>query len=112
MRQAGILAAAGLYAIEHNIARLAEDHANADYLSQGLATIAGIEVRPAQTNMVFVKLPEDHRETLADSLKARGIVIRPTPLCRMVTHLDVTRADMDAVIDGFRAYFAKNSKAA
>lgn len=112
MRQAGIIAAAGLYAIEHNIARLADDHANAEYLSKGLATVAGIEVRPAQTNMVFVKLPEDHRQPLADSLAARGIVIRPTPLCRMVTHLDVTRADMDAVIDGFQAYFAKNSKAA
>ncbi len=112
MRQAGVLAAAGLYALEHNFARLAEDHANAEYLSKGLANIAGLEVRPQSTNMVFVKLPEDHRQALADSLEARGIIIRATPICRLVTHLDVTRADMDATIDGFQAYFSRNSKAA
>ena len=112
MRQAGVLAAAGLYALEHNFARLAEDHANAEYLSKGLANIAGLEVRPQSTNMVFVKLPEEHREALGASLEARGIIIRATPICRMVTHLDVTRADMDATIDGFQAYFARNSKAA
>jgi threonine aldolase len=112
MRQAGIIAAAGLYALEHNFARLAEDHANAEYLAKGLANVAGIEVRPQATNMVFVRLPEEHREPLAASLLARGIVIRPTAMCRLVTHLDVTRADMDATIDGFQAYFARNSKAA
>lgn len=112
MRQAGILAAAGLYALEHNFERLADDHANAEYLAKGLATIAGLEIRPQATNMVFVKLPEEHRVPLAESLQARGIIIRPTPLCRMVVHLDVTRADMDATIDGFQAYFARNSKAA
>ncbi len=112
MRQAGIIAAAGLYALEHNFARLAEDHANAEYLAKGLGSVSGIEVRPHATNMVFVRLPEEHRLPLAESLKARGIIIRPTPLCRLVTHLDVTRADMDATIDGFQAYFARNSKAA
>ena len=112
MRQAGIIAAAGLYALEHNFARLAEDHANAEYLAKGLGTIAGIEVRPVATNMVFVRLPEEHREPLAESLAARGIIIRAAALCRLVTHLDVTRADMDATIDGFQAYFARNSKAA
>ena len=112
MRQAGIIAAAGLYALEHNFARLAEDHANAEYLAKGLGSVSGIEVRPHATNMVFVRLPEEHRLPLAESLAARGIIIRPTPLCRLVTHLDVTRADMDATIDGFQAYFARNSKAA
>ena len=112
MRQAGILAAAGLYAIEHNFARLADDHANAEYLAQGLKGISEIEVRAQATNMVFVRLPNDHQAPLAESLAARGILMRPAPLCRMVTHLDVTRADMDAVIDAFRAYFARNSKAA
>ena len=112
MRQAGIIAAAGLYAIEHNIARLADDHANAEYLAQGLKGIAEIEVRAQSTNMVFVRLPDDHRTALAESLQARGILIRPAPLCRLVTHLDVNRADMDATIDGVRAYFTRNSKAA
>src|SRR6185437_13991769 len=56
MRQVGILAAAGLYALEHNVDRLAEDHANAERLAKGLAA-AGLKVEPVQTNMVFATIP-------------------------------------------------------
>ena len=59
MRQAGIVAAAGLYALEHHVDRLAEDHANAERLAAGLAGIRGLEVEPPQTNMVFVRIPAD-----------------------------------------------------
>ena len=71
MRQVGILAAAGLYALEHNVARLAEDHANAARLAQGLAA-AGCEVEPLQTNMVFVKVPAGALRGAAGTPRGRG----------------------------------------
>ena len=57
MRQAGILAAAGIYALDNNVARLAEDHENARWLAAELAEL-GIEVSRRQTNMIFIRLPE------------------------------------------------------
>src|SRR5207253_1091143 len=90
MRQAGVLAAAGLYAIEHNVARLAEDHVNAERLAAGLAGIGEIAVLSQATNMVFVKLPEAHVASLQSAMQAKGIIIVAAPKCRLVTHLDVT----------------------
>jgi threonine aldolase len=101
MRQAGILAAAGLYALEHNIERLAEDHANAARLAAGLAQIPGIEVEPQQTNMVFVHLPEDRLPALAAHLAERGVKASLNPRTRLVTHLDVDAAMIDAAIAAF-----------
>ena len=75
MRQSGILAAAGIHALQHHVDRLAEDHANASLLAEGLAAIEGIEVAPVQTNMVFATVAEHKVGGLAEHLKQRGILI-------------------------------------
>jgi threonine aldolase len=105
MRQAGVLAAAGLYALEHNVARLAEDHANAQRLAQGLARIEGLAVAPAQTNMVFVRIPAAQCEPLARFLRSRGVLARVTPVTRLVTHLDVDAAGIERALTAFLDYF-------
>lgn len=84
MRQAGVLAAAGLYALEHNVARLVEDHANAAALADGLAGL-GYDASPAQTNMVFMNAPEG----LGELLVSAGVRVLPARRMRLVTHLDV-----------------------
>ena len=97
MRQAGIIAAAGVYALEHNIERLAEDHANARRLAEGLGNIPGIRLDSSavETNVVFFQAEgADH---LARSLEQAGVsvgVYGPTTL-RAVTHLDVDRQAVD-----------------
>ena len=107
MRQAGILAAAGLYALEHHVERLAEDHANAKALAEGLAGLPGLKLEPSkvQTNMVFASMDPAKVEALAKHLKAAGIVILPNVNLRLVTHLDVSREDIEAVIAAFRGFF-------
>ena len=107
MRQAGILAAAGLYALEHQVARLAEDHANAARLGEGLAAL-GYAVEPVQTNMVFVDV-RAFAPTLKQHLEARGIVTYPGPVLRLVTHLDVDAADIERVIEAFAAFERRNA---
>ncbi|KAB0548691.1 low-specificity L-threonine aldolase [Pseudomonas argentinensis] len=104
MRQAGVLAAAGLYALEHQDERLVEDHANADSLAAGLREL-GYSVEPVQTNMVYVQVGER-----AAALKAfcaeRGIRLSAAPRLRMVTHLDVDASAMAQVIEAFAAFRA------
>lgn len=95
MRQAGILAAAGLIALEEMPARMAEDHANARFLAEGLAALPGVRVlnpEPA-TNIVVFEAPEPAR--LSADLKARGVLINPISetALRAVTHYDVSRED-------------------
>jgi threonine aldolase len=109
MRQAGILAAAGLYALEHNVERLAEDHDNAIRLGRGLANIEEISVDAdsIQTNMVFVDLTDVERPDLEDFLKKCGIVIRATENTRLVTHLDIRAEDVKAVVRAFKDYFSR-----
>jgi threonine aldolase len=106
MRQAGILAAAGLYALEHNVARLAEDHENAARLAQGLADIAEIKVNTPDTNIVYVDMPAEVCSLLGEALKHNGILARVTPHTRIVLHLDVSRADVDRTIAAFKGFFA------
>ena len=106
MRQAGILAAAGLYALEHNIARLAEDHENAARLARGLSDIAPIKVTAPDTNMVFVDIPEAQCSLLEDALRRKGILAQVDPHMRIVLHLDVSRADVDRTIAAFKDFFA------
>jgi threonine aldolase len=104
MRQAGYLAAAGLYALRHNVDRLAEDHAHARALAEGLATLPGIEVKPeaVETNLVFfrIKAGAERAQALVAELKARGALISllGADLARAVTHLDVTRRDVDKAL--------------
>lgn len=107
MRQAGVLAAACLYALEHHVARLAEDHANAQQLAQGLAGLPGLELDPkrVQTNMVFASMAPGKVDGLTQHLKRAGIVILPNPNLRLVTHLDVSRKDVDATIAAFKGFF-------
>ncbi len=103
MRQAGILAAAGLYALEHNVARLAEDHDNAAYLSEGLRDL-GLSVVPPQTNIFYVDIPARHVAPLTEHLLRRGIRATVGARTRVVTHLDLPRAKIDAVLRAFREY--------
>jgi len=103
MRQAGILAAAGLYALEHHVQRLAEDHDNAQRLAAGLRAI-GLAVEQPHTNMVFVDIPENHVAALSAHLAERGVLACITPHTRLVTHLDAPRSKIDAALQAFRAY--------
>lgn len=108
MRQAGILAAACLYALDHNIERLAEDHANAKRLAEVIAELRGIQLDPAtvETNIVIFEI-EPRLGTAADfvgRLHERGVWILATApnKARAVTHLDVSRAQIDQAIGMFR----------
>jgi threonine aldolase len=103
MRQAGVLAAAGIYALEHNVRRLAQDHANADYLAAGLSAL-GLRVEPPQTNILYVEIPAGQSRGLAGHLAERGILATVSTRTRLVTHLDLTRAQIDNVLQAFRDY--------
>jgi len=105
MRQAGILAAAGLYALDHHVERLAEDHANAGRLAAGLAGIGGLEVESPQTNMVFVRIPADRTAALKAHLAREGVLALIGPRTRLATHLDVSAAGIDRAVAAFRAFF-------
>lgn len=102
MRQAGLLAAAGLYALDHQVERLAEDHAHAERLGAGLREL-GYAIEPVQTNMVYVQM-DGQAWDLADFLAARGIRVSPAPRLRLVTHLDVRAEAIPRVIEAFAAF--------
>jgi threonine aldolase len=106
MRQAGIIAAAGRYAIVHNIARLAEDHEHAARLAAGLARHAELAVAPVQTNMVFVTVPATIAAAFNAHLAAEGVRPYGAARQRWCTHLDVARADVDAAIACVDRFFA------
>ena len=101
MRQAGVIAAAGLYALENNVERLAEDHANAERLAQGLRE-AGYEVEGPHTNMVFVRISSDRILPLKEKLATENILVLPGARLRLVTHLDVDAAAIERALDAFR----------
>jgi threonine aldolase len=106
MRQTGIIAAACIYALDHNVTRLADDHANADRLARGLANINGLTVEGAQTNMVFVCVPAGRAAALGAHLTEHGIRTLPSARMRLVTHLDVDENGIDRTITAFRSFFA------
>lgn len=109
MRQAGVIAAAGLYALENNIARLAEDHENAKSLARGLSELAELDVKHSgtQTNMVFVDLGRIDSDELTQFLAERGIVITCRDTIRLVTHLDIRASDIRRVVAAFKAYLSR-----
>jgi len=107
MRQAGILAAAGRYAIAHHIPRLAEDHEHAARLAAGLVRHARLAVAPPQTNMVFVGVPDELAQAFGGHLAAEGVRPHGTTRQRWCTHLDVSRADVDAAIASVDRFFAR-----
>jgi len=116
MRQAGIIAAAGIYALEENVARLADDHANAARLAEGLGEIEEILVDHAavQTNMVFASMSGDVVDSLVEFLAGRDIKILGGkmlggPTIRIVTHLDVADEDIDILVATVKEFFAQSA---
>jgi len=105
MRQAGVIAAAAHYALVHNVERLAEDHQNAADLSRGLGAIDGLSVTTPQTNIFYVEIPEAACAPLRDALASQGIRASIGPHTRLVTHLDVSKADVEKTIAAFKAFF-------
>ncbi|RJG51269.1 low-specificity L-threonine aldolase [Motilimonas pumila] len=104
MRQAGMLAAGAQYALEHNVTRLTEDHDNAHYLALKLSEIKGFDVDPSrvQTNMVFVKSINIDMYKLAQRLQNKGILFTPGQPTRWVTHLGISRADIDVTLTAIK----------
>ncbi len=111
MRQAGILAAAGVVALTSHVERLAEDHANARLLAEGLAEITELNLDPTavQTNMVFICLESERAALLAGYLRERGILIGGREALRLVTHLGVTTDDIPIVVGACKDFFARTS---
>jgi len=104
LRQAGVLAAAALHALDHHIDRLAEDHANARRLSEGLRGLSGVVNAPANTNMVFVDLaPGGSRHETVARLREQGLLCTGLYKLRLVTHLDVDARDIDRATDVLRS---------
>ncbi len=106
MRQAGILAAAGIFALSNNIQRLKDDHDNALALANGLAKIEGItiDVDMVQTNIFFADIKAD-MGSLCKFLKEKKIIIDKSNHLRIVTHLDISKKDIEETISAFRKYF-------
>ena len=100
MRQAGILAAAGIYAIENHIDRLQEDHARASIISDRLLALnhSNLTVSSAQTNMVFLSFKDVDVSDVAIRLKDKNILITPGKSVRLVTHMDLNDDDIDVFI--------------
>jgi threonine aldolase len=111
MRQVGVLAACGLYALKHNLPRLHEDHAKARLLAEGLADLAGIDLdlSTVQTNIVVFDVSRTRRtpEVLAGRLAKEGVLVVPFGATRLraVTHLDVCRSDILSALRAFRRAF-------
>ncbi|MDT8444655.1 MAG: GntG family PLP-dependent aldolase, partial [Desulfuromonadales bacterium] len=107
MRQAGILAAAGIYALQNHVERLAEDHEHARMLSEALNRIDELAVdrNAVETNMVFVSIDREVQPQLIDFLKSRGILVGGYGQLRLVTHLDFAADDIAFVAETFKAFF-------
>jgi threonine aldolase len=119
MRQAGIIAAAGIYALEHHVERLRIDHENAQSLAQGLAGLRGIDIDPkgVETNLVFFQVTAETGWTapdLARAVREHGIEVGafgPT-LIRAVTHLDVSREDIERALTVFERVLSSARRSA
>lgn len=115
MRQAGIAAAACLYALDHHIERLAEDHENARILARGLAQIPGITLDPPETNLVFFDTSGAGMPaaTLAERVRAKGVAISTIGKfrARACLHLDVDRKGVEEAIQIFRAALSREAVA-
>jgi threonine aldolase len=115
MRQAGVVAAAGLVALRDMRERLVEDHATAQQLADGLATIPGVTVDPVhmRTNMVFFSIPESAGlDKFVSAMQAHNIILRGGPHFRAVTHYWITPERVTHVIETMRAALAQQTTAA
>lgn len=109
MRQCGIMAAAGIVALDNNIARLADDHARAQRLAEGLMRIDGVQVTGggARTNMVFINLPGRDLDQLREHANTRGLLLGEragADVIRLVTHLHISERDVDAAVEIIGAF--------
>jgi threonine aldolase len=110
MRQAGVLAAAAAHSLDHHVDRLADDHALARRLAEGLAGIEGLAVETPHTNIVFVDLTGAARERSGDLLKhlqSQGVLATGLYRLRFVTHLDVDAAGVDRAVTAIRSFFGR-----
>ncbi|GFO56589.1 threonine aldolase [Geomonas sp. Red276] len=106
LRQAGILAAAGIHALERNIDRLADDHRNAELLAEGLGTIDELRVSAPRTNILYVTPPAGTADDLREAMALEGIRLGRGETIRLVTHLDVSRDGVERTVEAFKRYFA------
>ena len=112
LRQSGVLAAAALYALDHHVDRLADDHALAQRLAQGLQGLPGLRVRSAQTNIVFVDVADGRGPALLEALKAQGVLATGLIGLRFVTHLDVDAAGIDHALACIRRFMQTSASEA
>ena len=114
MRQVGVLAAAGLVALDCHVDRLADDHENARRLAEGLAGIDELEVdrSAVQTNMIFVRIHSGDAASFSKALREQNIVIPAANPMRLVTHLDVSSEDVAWVVDAARSFFTRGVRRA
>jgi threonine aldolase len=107
LRQSGFLAAAAHHALDHHVDRLAVDHALAAQLAEGLQGIAGLTVRSAQTNIVFVDVADGRGPALLEFLQHNGVLATGLIGLRFVTHLDVDAAGIEHALACIRRYFSE-----
>jgi threonine aldolase len=116
MRQAGILAAAGLYAIEHHRPKLARDHEKAQRLAKGLAACPPFSLDPdeVETNIVIFDVPDGTAEDIVQDLQAHDVLLTPfgPSTIRATTHRDVAMADIEEAVDKIQAYAERQSVSA
>jgi threonine aldolase len=107
MRQAGILASAALYALEHNVERLAEDHSNAQALAKRLQGIDTLEIvgGGAHTNMVYLRCTDGKGQALLDWCTQRGVLFTGTGPARLVVHKDISAQMIDQAADVILQYY-------
>ncbi len=109
MRQAGMLAAAGIYALQNHVQRLEEDHQNARRLAEGLMRVPQLRVQGggARTNMVFVEIEKSQSSQLGTYLAERDMLVGSAPTMRLVTHLDVDPADIERFVGEVNEFFER-----
>jgi len=103
MRQAGVLAAAALHALDHHIDRLADDHANARRLAEGLQGLPGVRCDMPQTNIVFVDVAPERAHGVVERARELGVLCTGLYRLRLVTHLDVSATDVERAVGVMRA---------
>ncbi|MDQ2819280.1 MAG: low-specificity L-threonine aldolase [Pseudomonadota bacterium] len=111
MRQAGVIAAAAHYALEHNVARLADDHANAARLAEGLRAIDGLTVDTPQTNIFYIHMDPSACDGLRAALAREQIRATVGPHTRLVTHWNISEEDVERVIRVVSAFFSERKAA-
>ena len=102
LRQAGVLAAGVLHALDHHIDRLAEDHANARLLAEALQGLPGGQCGMPHTNIVFVDVAPERAHGVVERARAEGVLCTGLYRLRLVTHLDVSRSDVNRAVDVMR----------